>query len=206
MLAKILDNTEFLCRRKIILQSTVSNPAMKMKRTQVGLHFISITIASIAKGWKSTIWEDFKNCSIQTVCYDEIKSCQGEVKWGNLKEKLSATQILFVKNKCIASEDRSRNIPNNSNHVNSRRRLQIIIICTTVIICAIVIAVSSVVFTIRKTKGKRKEKDDHTWEVERKDVTLGEELGQGNFGTVYKGALRQVTCHNYREFDLLSIL
>ena len=44
----------------------------------------------------------------------------------------------------------------------------------------------------RKTKGKRKEKDDHTWEVERKDVTLGAELGQGNFGTVYKGTLRQV--------------
>ena len=69
---------------------------MKMKRTQVGLHFISITIASIAKGWKSTIWEDFKNCSIQTVCSDEIQSCQGEVKWGNLKEKLSDAQILFV--------------------------------------------------------------------------------------------------------------
>ena len=43
---------------------------------------------------------------------------------------------------------------------------------------------------------KRREKDDHTWEVARKDVTLGAELGQGNFGTVYKGTLRQVTCHN----------
>ena len=69
---------------------------MKMKRTQVGLHLISITIASIAKGWELAKWDEFKNCSIQTFCFDEIKSCQGEVKWKNLKEKLSGAQILFV--------------------------------------------------------------------------------------------------------------
>ena len=328
---------------------TVSNPAMKIKRTQVGLLLILVTIASIVKGLESAKWDEFKNCSIQTVCSDEIKSCQGEVKWGNLKEKLSDAQILFVidqprgvqkalpygdgipfdldhfkrkvcdltlvkwtdrectmfhtpnrcpwttiqptdlvctwmeidaaesgdfpasctngpgwqgtldlsfsdgfyflnwttlvkqpkcvfgvtltdnstdtekffwttfsdvnipiqyqkeicslvirldyqilemarclmvktKNKCTASEYKSRNIPNNSNHVNSRRRLQIIIIYATVVISVIAISVTTVVFTIRKTKGKRKEKDDHTWA----------ELGQGNFGTVYKGTLRQV--------------
>ena len=107
---------------------------------------------------------------------------------------LKGSQCLLVKtkNKCTASQDNSRKIPSSSNQVNSRQRLQIIIICATVIICVIAIAVTTVVFTIRKTKGKRMEKGDHTWEVKRKDVTLGEVLGQGNFGTVYKGTLKQV--------------
>ena len=61
-----------------------------------------------------------------------------------------------IKNKCTAtSQDKSRKISSNSNQVNSRRRLQIIIICATVIVCVIAIAVTSVVFTIRKTKRKK---------------------------------------------------
>ena len=59
-----------------------------------------------------------------------------------------------------------------------------LILCTTIIICA-----TSIVVVVKKWK-RRVPKENENLEVKRKNLTLGQKLGEGNFGTVYKGSLR----------------
>ena len=66
-----------------------------------------------------------------------------------------------------------------------------LIVCATLVISAVVIAL---VAKRQKQQVLRLEEDaksslEEDWEVKPEDVTIGEELGKGNFGTVYKGTL-----------------
>ena len=75
-----------------------------------------------------------------------------------------------------------------------------LVICATLVICAVVIAL-----VVRRSKRqvlKMKEEEgfEDKWEVKRKDVNIGTELGKGCFGTVYKGSLKKV-----KRFDVKSL-
>ena len=71
-----------------------------------------------------------------------------------------------------------------------------LVICATLVICAVVIAL-----VVRRSKRQIKEEGlEDKWEVKRKDVNIGRELGKGCFGTVYKGTLKKV-----KRFDVKSL-
>ena len=76
----------------------------------------------------------------------------------------------------------------------------LLVIFATLVICAVVIAL-----VVRRSKRqvlKMKEEEgfEDKWEVKRKDVNIGTELGKGCFGTVYKGSLKKV-----KRFDVNSL-
>ena len=61
----------------------------------------------------------------------------------------------------------------------------LLVLVATIVICGVVIAG---VVQIKKRQGK--DEGEPSLEVKPEDVDIGAELGKGNFGTVYKGTLK----------------
>ena len=70
-----------------------------------------------------------------------------------------------------------------------RTKTKTILNCSLILCTTIIISAASIVVVVKRWK-RRVPKEKENLEVERKNLTLGQKLGEGNFGTVYKGSLR----------------
>ena len=68
---------------------------------------------------------------------------------------------------------------------------RIILVCSLIICTTIFISATTIAVVVRRRKRQVAEsKKEDNWEIDRKNLTLGPKLGEGNFGTVYKGSLK----------------